>query len=291
MTRVHLVDATYELFRTWFGAPPMRSPDGREVGAVRGLLATLIYLVTKEEATHVGCATDHVIRSFRNDLWPGYKTDEGVPEDLMRQFPIAEDVMRAFGLVVWPMVDFEADDGLATAVARYRGEASQIVICTVDKDLAQCVEGARVVMSDRRRKIVLDEDGVVAKFGVRPAQIPDYLALVGDTADGYPGIPGFGAKTAALVLGAFGSIEEVPASAAAWPKQVRGASRLAATLAEQRDLALLFKRLATLRTDAPVTESLADLEWRGARPELRDLCRELGFTELVERIPRYRDVV
>lgn len=284
-SQVNLVDATYELFRAFFGAPPKTAPDGREVGAVRGLVATLIYLLKNEGATHVGCATDHVIRSFRNELWPGYKTEEGIPDVLWSQFPIAEDAMRALGLVVWPMVDFEADDALATSAARLSDACDQVVICTVDKDLAQCVRGDRVILRDRRRKTDLNEAGVIEKFGVAPLEIPDYLALVGDTADGYPGLPGFGSKSAAALVRAFGSIEAIPADTSKWPKAVRGAPRLAATLEEHRAHALLFKKLATLRTDAPANETLEELRWRGPRPELRSFCKELGFEDLVDRVP------
>ncbi len=283
MPSVHLVDATYELFRAYFGAPPKTAPDGREVGAARALGSSLLYLVREERATHVACATDQVIRSFRNDLWPGYKTDEGMDPALYGQFPIAEDLMRALGFVVWPMVEFEADDALAAGVARYRAEAEQVVVCTVDKDLAQCVDADHVIMSDRRRKTTMNQAGVVEKFGVLPAQIPDYLALVGDTADGYPGIRGFGAKSAAAVLGAFGRIEDVPESPDGWPRTVRGAAKLAATLADERDHALLFKRLATLRTDVPITEPLDALRWRGPTPELRPLTEALGFPDLATR--------
>jgi 5'-3' exonuclease len=283
---VHLIDATYELFRAWFGAPPKQAPDGREVGAVRGLLASLISLL-KGGATHVGCATDHVIRSFRNDLYDGYKTEAGVPEALLAQFPLAETAMRALGLVVWPMVEFEADDALATAAARYRDRATRVLIATPDKDLAQCVVGDRVVMLDRRKSIITNEDGVVAKWGVSPKSIPDWLALVGDTADGYPGLRGWGEKSASAVLAVYESIEAIPREASAWKVKVRGAPGLAATLDEQREDALLFKRLATLRTDAPVTESIDELAWRGARPELRDLCAELGMDELPARVSRW----
>jgi 5'-3' exonuclease len=286
--RVYLIDATYELFRAWFGAPPKRSPKGVEVGAVRGLLASMLSLL-RGGATHVGCATDHVIRSFRNDLYAGYKTEEGVPPELLAQFPIAEDAMRALGLVVWPMVEFEADDALAAAAHRYCDEAEQVLLATPDKDLAQCVIGTRVVMLDRKTEAILDEDGVRAKWGVSPASIPDWLALVGDTADGYPGLTGWGKKSASTVLAAYKSIESIPDDATKWTIQVRGASTLATTLAAQREDALLFKRLATLRTDAPIHESLADLEWRGARPELRPLLAELGIAELESRVTRWRD--
>ncbi len=289
MIRVHLVDATYELFRAHFGAPRASAPDGREVGATRGVLSTLLALVAREGATHVGCATDHVVRSFRNDLYAGYKTEAGVPEELLAQFPLAEEAMAAFGLVVWPMVELEADDALATAAARFAAEAGQVVIASPDKDLAQCVRGSRVVLLDRRRKLVLDEAAVRAKFGVAPRSIPDWLALVGDAADGYPGLRGWGERSAAAVLARYGTLEAIPRDASAWDVPVRGAQRLAATLAERRDEALLYRRLATLREDAPLAESLADLEWRGARPELRDFCARIGFDGFPARVRRWAD--
>lgn len=289
MPNLHLVDATYELFRAWFGAPPKRSPDGREVGASRGVAYTLAYLLREEGATHVGCATDHVVRSFRNDLYPGYKTEAGVPEELLAQFPLVEDLMRAMGFVVWPMVEFEADDALAAAAAKLSDQVDKVFVCTVDKDLAQSVRGDQIVLVDRRRKITLDQAGVVEKFGVEPVAIPDFLALVGDTADGYPGIPGFGKKTAAAVLRAFGSIEAVPPEATKWPRDIRGTTTLAATLHEHREAALLFKKLATLRLDTPIHESLADLEWRGPRPELYDMATALGFPDLLDRLPKPRN--
>ena len=288
MATVHLVDATYELFRAWYALPSARAPDGREVAATRGVLATLLRLCRDEGATHVACATDHVVRSFRNRLYAGYKTEIGVPEDLLAQFPLAEEALAALGMVVWPMVEFEADDALASAAARFAGQAEQVVIASPDKDLAQCVRGRRVVMLDRRRQQVLDEDGVRAKFGVSPRSIPDWLALVGDAADGYPGLPGWGERSAAALLSRYEHLEAIPASAADWAVKVRGAERLAATLAERRDEALLYKRLATLREDVPLRETLADLEWRGARPELRDLCARIGFEDFVARVHRWR---
>jgi len=286
--RVHLIDATYELFRAWFAVPSAKAPDGREVAATRGVLASLVALLHEPDVTHLACATDTVIRSFRNDLYAGYKTEAGVPEDLLAQFPLVEEGMRALGLVVWPMREFEADDALATGAARFAGEARQVVIASPDKDLAQCVRGRTVVMLDRRRKQVLDEDAVRARFGVAPASIPDWLALVGDAADGYPGLPGWGPRSAAAVLARWGTIEAIPASAAAWDVAVRGAARLAATLAARRDEALLYKRLATLRTDVPLAESLDDLAWRGAPPALRSFCAAIGFERLLERVPRWR---
>jgi 5'-3' exonuclease len=286
---LHLVDGTYELFRSYFGAPPHKAPDGRDVGASRGVIASMIYMLRSEGATHVACATDHVIRSFRNELFPGYKTDEGVPKELLDQFPLIEELMRALGLVVWPMVEFEADDALAAGAALFADKADRVIIATVDKDLAQCVRGDRVIMLDRRRKSTLDEAGVRAKFGVEPRQIADYLALVGDTADGYPGIPGFGGKGAAALLASFARLEDVPLDPAKWPRDLRGALRLAATFAERREDALLYKRLATLRTDVPISESFEDLEWRGARPALRELTKELGFPDVCERVPRWNE--
>ncbi len=285
---VHLVDGTYELFRAHFAVPPAQAPDGREVGATRGVLATLLYLVQQEGATHVACATDHVIRSFRNDLYAGYKTEEGVEEALLSQFPLVEEAMAALGLVVWPMVEFEADDALAAGAAKFAPQAEQVLIATPDKDLAQCVRGKHVVMLDRRRKQTLDEDGVRAKYGVPPRSIADWLALVGDSADGYPGLPGWGAVSAATVLAAYGTIEAIPSAASSWKVKVRGADKLAATLTERRDEALLYKRLATLREDVPLRESLDDLEWRGARKELRDFCARIGFTDFPERVRRWR---
>lgn len=286
--RVHLVDATYELFRAWFALPSSKAPDGREVGATRGVLSTLLTLLRAEGATHVACATDHVVRSFRNDLYAGYKTEAGVPEDLLAQFPLVEEAMAALGLVVWPMTELEADDALATGAARFADRAEQVLIATPDKDLAQCVRGRRVVMLDRRRKRTIDEEGVRERFGVSPRSIPDWLALVGDAADGYPGLPGWGERSAAALLAGYGRLESIPASASDWAPKVRGAERLAATLAARRDEALLYRRLATLREDAPLAEDLDDLAWRGARPELRELCARIGFEGFPERVHRWR---
>jgi 5'-3' exonuclease len=281
--RLHLVDGTYELFRAYSGAPPARAPDGREVGAVRGLLRTLLSLLGENGVSHVACAFDTVIESFRNQLFPGYKTGEGVPEDLMAQFPLAERATAALGVAVWPMREFEADDALATGAARWAGAngVEQVVICSPDKDLAQCVRGTRVVCLDRMRRRVLDEAGVGAKFGVAPTSIPDWLALVGDDADGIPGIPGWGARSASSVLARYVHIDAIPDDAAAWDVTVRGSARLAAALAERRKDAALYRRLATLCEDVPLGESLDDLRWRGVRrAELDALCRELGDDEL-----------
>jgi 5'-3' exonuclease len=277
--RAHLVDGTYELFRAFYGAPSARAPDGQEVGATRSLLRSLAALVRKEGATHVGVAFDHVIESFRNDLYAGYKTGDGIDPALWAQFPLAERATQALGMVVWPMVEFEADDALAAAAARLADlpAVEQVVILSPDKDLAQCVRANRVVCTDRRRGITLDEAGVVAKFGVQPASIPDWLALVGDSADGYPGLPGWGAKSAAAVLARFLHLERIPALPAEWGVRVRGAEALGESLRRGRADAELFRTLATLRTDVPLAESLAELEWRGPRkPELAALCQELG---------------
>lgn len=290
--RVHLVDGTFELFRAWFGAP-RASVDGREVGATRGLLRTLLSLLTAPtgpQATHVAVAFDRVIESFRNDLFPGYKTGDGVEPDLMAQFPLAEQAARALGVVVWPMVRYEADDALATGAHRYAEDADQVVVCSPDKDLAQCVRGDRVVLEDRMRGTILDEAGVSAKFGVSPRSIPDWLALVGDTADGIPGIPRWGAKSAATVLARYGHIDAIPDDAARWDVTVRGAASLAAELAARRGEAELYRTLATLRTDVPLPQSLPDLEWRGAdRERLVDLCASIGFERFVDRVPRFTD--
>jgi 5'-3' exonuclease len=286
LPRLFLVDATYELFRAFFAQPSRKSPDGREVGAIRGLLSTLIALT--RDATHIGCATDHVIESFRNDLYSGYKTGAGIQVELSSQFHLAEEAMRALGLVVWPMVEFEADDALAAAAAKFVSEAGQVLLASPDKDLAQCVDGTRIVMLDRKNEAIMDANGVVAKFGVRPSSIPDYLALVGDSADGYPGLPGWGAKSAGAVLSAYETIEKIPAEASAWTVKVRGADKLAQTLAGQKKDALLFKKLATLRTDVPLAERFEELEWRGAKPELKGLCESLGMPDLVKRVGRWQ---
>ncbi len=238
----------------------------------------MLSLVREHDVTHVAAAFDTVIRSFRNELYPGYKTDEGVPPDLLAQFPVAERAMRAIGVVVWPMVEFEADDALATGAARWRDEVEQVVLCTPDKDLAQCVRGDHVVLRDRRRNITYDAGGVKAKYGVAPESIPDWLALVGDSADGFPGLPGWGEKSAATVLSRWKHLEDIPEDVARWDVKVRGAEKLAATFRERRDEALLYRTLATLRTDAPIPETLADLEWRGVPKETYlALCDELKF--------------
>jgi 5'-3' exonuclease len=286
---IHLVDGTYELFRSFYGPPPRKAPDGREVGATLGLLNSLLALVTQSGATHIGVAFDHVITSFRNDLYAGYKTGEGIDPALLAQFSLAEEAVAALGMVVWPMIEFEADDAIATAATRF-GDApgvDQIVIGSPDKDLAQLVRGNRVVCWDRRREVIYDEAGVIEKYGVPPASIPDWLALVGDAADGYPGVAGWGAKSAATVLMKYGHIEAIPDDAAQWGLGKRG-DKLNAGLRAHYDDALLFRALSTLRHDVPLNENGSDLEWRGAKPELRALCEALGDTRFAERVPRWQ---
>jgi len=290
--QVHVVDGTYELFRAYFAVPSALSPEGVEVGAARGLLRGFGAWLASGEVTHVGVAFDHVIESFRNELYPHYKTSEGVDPLLLAQFELAERVTRALGMVTWPMVEFEADDALATFAARAAKDSrvERVLICTPDKDLSQCVDGERVVCLDRQRKKILDRAGVIEKFGVPPESIADYLALVGDSADGYPGLPGWGGKSAAAVLSVFGSIDRIPDDASALPATLRGRDRLAQTLRQQRAEALLFRELARLRFDTPLTEHVDDLEWRGApRRELESLCEELGDNSVLERLGRFRD--
>jgi 5'-3' exonuclease len=290
--RIHLVDGTYELFRAYFGAPNATSPNGIEVGATRGILWSMLSLLREDRVTHVACAFDHVIESFRNDLFAGYKSSEGVPADLLAQFALAERATHALGLVTWPMVELEADDALATAAARWADEpeVEQVLICTPDKDMAQCVRGSHIVCVDRMRRKLVDELGVIEKFGVPPSSITDWLALVGDSSDGYPGIPRWGAKSAASVLTRYGHLESIPDHEREWGLVVRGASALAASLRAHRDEAYLYRRLATLRTDAPLDETLDDLRWRGARRTvLSELCRELGNEDFLERVPLWRE--
>ena len=285
--RVHLVDGTYELFRAWFGAPEASSPAGREVGATRGFLRSLAAMLRTGEVTHVACAFDQTVESFRNELFEGYKTGEGLEPDLLSQFTLAERASQALGIVTWPMVEFEADDALASGASKFRGApgVEQVLICSPDKDLTQCVDGTKVVTLDRRRQIVLDEDGVREKFGVSPESIPDYLALVGDAADGIPGIPRWGAKSAARVLAKWGHIEDIPEDHELWGVEVRGAATLAKNLGTRRQDALLYRRLATLRTDVPIDESLNELRWRGPeRSALEALCEEIGERTLLDRI-------
>jgi 5'-3' exonuclease len=261
---IHLVDGTYELFRHYYAVPSAHDGDGAEIGAVRAVVGSVLGMINKG-ATHVGVATDHVIESFRNRLWRGYKTSAGVPADLLSQFEPLEDALRSLGVAVWPMVEFEADDALAAAAdtAARDARVEQVLICTPDKDLAQSVRGTRIVQVNRRTNAVMDEVGVIAKFGVPPASIPDYLALVGDSADGYPGLPGWGAKSSAAVLAKFGHLEAIPEDWKTWGVNAYNASGLSRTLAENRELVLLFRRLATLRTDVPLFESVDELQWKG----------------------------
>jgi len=285
--KVHLIDGTYELFRSWFGAPEARSPTGQEVGATRGFLRSMASMLRDVEVTHLGCAFDQTVESFRNQLFAGYKTGEGLEPELFAQFPLVERASQALGMATWPMVDFEADDALASAAAKFRDapEVEQVVICSPDKDLCQCVRSNEVVTLDRRREIVLDADGVRKKFGVSPESIPDYLALVGDAADGIPGIARWGAKSAATVLGTLVHLENIPDDHQAWGVKVRGAATLAQNLREHREDAMLYRTLATLRTDVPITESLNELRWTGPdRPALESLCEELGERALLDRI-------
>jgi 5'-3' exonuclease len=291
--KIHLVDGTYELFRNHFGAPPKKAPDGREVGATLGLLRSLLMLVTSPGVTHVGVAFDHVIESFRNDLYTGYKTSEGVDPNLLAQFPLAEEAVAALGVVVWPMVEFEADDALGTAAARFKKNKSveQILICSPDKDLAQLVDGTRIVCWDRRRDIIIDEAGVVEKYGVSPQSIPDWLALVGDSADGYPGIPGWGAKSSSVVLAHYKHMAAIPDDPGKWKVNGISAGRaasLALSLSQRREDALLYKKLATVREDVPLQEKLADLKWQGAYKRFMKFCHDLGDEKIPLRIPRWR---
>jgi 5'-3' exonuclease len=283
---VHLVDGTYELFRYFFALPSHVTAEGREVAAVRGVVGSVLSML-EDGATHLGVATDHIIESFRNDLWPGYKTGEGVAPELKAQFPLLEETLMAAGIVTWPMVELEADDALAAAakVAAADPAVDEVVICTPDKDLGQCV-GGKVVQLDRRRGITFDADAVRAKFGVDPESIPDYLALVGDSADGFPGLPGWGAKSAASVLARYGHLEHIPAAAADWDVRVANGGRLAAVLQRDFEQALLFRTIATLDADSDVLASVEDLRWTGPTPELIPLSESLDALGLAERAVR-----
>src|SRR6201997_2665151 len=278
---IYLVDGTYELFRHYYALPSGRDADGREVAAVRGVLASVLGMI-KEGATHIGVATDHVIESFRNDLWAGYKTSEGVEPDLLAQFPLLEEVLAAAGVVVWPMVEFEADDALAAAAvaAALDERVEQEVICTPDQDLAQCVRGARIVQLSRRTRVTIDEAGVLQKFGVLPKSIPDYLALVGDSADGYPGLAGWGAKSSAAVLAKFLHLENISKDSRRWGVKATNPSVLAETLCQQWDKALLFRKLATLRLDVPVFDDVEQLKWAGPTPAFEKLAARLDAAKV-----------
>jgi 5'-3' exonuclease len=277
---VHLIDGTYELFRHFYAVPSARDEDGREIGAVRGVVSSVLGMINRG-ATHVGVATDHVIESFRNGLWPGYKTGAGIDPNLLAQFVPLEEALQALGVMVWPMVEYEADDALAAAAVKAADDSrvERVVICTPDKDLAQCVRGTRIVQHNRRTNVQIDEDGVVKKFGVRPQSIPDYLALVGDAADGYPGLTGWGAKSSAAVLFRYGHLESIPEDWRTWGVNAASPAALSATLARDRDHAYLFRDLATLRTEIPVFDDVEALRWKGPTG---------AFRELAERMDRAR---
>ena len=284
---IFLVDGTYELFRHYYALPKARDASGREVAAVRGVLASVLGMI-KQGATHVAVATDHVIESFRNDLWPGYKTSAGVEPDLLAQFPLLEEVLAAAGVTVWPMVEFEADDALAAGAAKASADArvDRVIICTPDKDLAQCVLGTRVVQLNRRTRTTLDEAAIVQKFGVTPASIPDYLALVGDSADGYPGLPGWGAKSSAAVLAKFIHLEAIPKDSKDWRVNAANASSLAATLQREWEQAILFRQLATLRTDIVLFDDVEQLRWSGPTAEFDKLAAGLDAARVEKRASR-----
>jgi 5'-3' exonuclease len=283
---IYLVDGTYELFRHYYALPSARDAEGREVAAVRGVLASVLGMI-KGGVTHIAVATDHVIESFRNQLWPGYKTGEGIEPDLLAQFPLLEDVLSAAGIVVWPMVEFEADDALASAAVAAAQDArvERVIICTPDKDLAQCVRGTRVVQLNRRTGVTMDEAGVTKKFGVSPASIPDYLALVGDAADGYPGLPGWGAKSSAAILSKFVHLESIPLDSCEWRVNAANAGALADTLTRERERALLFRTLATLQTDIILFHDLDQLRWNGPTPAFAAVAARLDAAVTAARRP------
>jgi 5'-3' exonuclease len=281
---IHLIDGTYELFRYYFAVPAASDVNGQEVGAVRGVLSSVLSMI-ELGATHIGVATDHVVESFRNDLYPGYKTSEGVPPELLSQFPILEEALEAMGVVVWPMVYYEADDALASAAAKAAQDSrvNQVLICSPDKDLSQCVVGTRIVQLDRRRDILRDEAGVIAKFGVTPNSIPDFLAVVGDSADGYPGIPGWGQKAAAACLSRYPHLQDVPKTWQEWHSSIKKARSLCDSLFSHWEDALLFRTLATLRLDTPVFDNIDALRWNGPRSEFEALCDRLKTPALFPR--------
>lgn len=287
--QVHLIDGTYELFRHHFALPSHVNRDGRQVSATRGVLASVLALI-ESGATHVGVATDHVVQSFRNDLWPGYKRGDGIDPGLLEQFPLLEECLIAMGVVVWPMIELEADDALGAAAAQAGSAAGveRVFICTPDKDLAQCVQGDRIVQFDRRKRLVLNEEAISEKFGVPPESIPDYLALVGDASDGIPGIPGWGARSAAAVLGRWGHLESIPDDPLEWGVSVRGGARLSQVLADSRKLAYLFRDLATLRTDVELFDSVDDLRWSGPLPTFEVIATQLDAPDLVRRAENAR---
>jgi len=281
---VYLVDGTYELFRHFFAVPSSKDASGQEIGAVRGVVASVLSMI-EQGATHIGVATDHVVESFRNNLYSGYKTAEGVPPELLSQFPIVEEALQALGVLVWPMVEFEADDALASAAARAAldDRVKQVIICTPDKDLGQCVVGDRIVQMDRRKNLIRDEAGVIARFGVGPKSIPDYLAVVGDSADGFPGVTGWGEKAAASVLSQYAHLEDIPKDWHQWPPSIRRGRALSESLCSAWADALLFRTLATLRVDVPVFETIEDLRWKGATPEFERFSQQLKAPDLLRR--------
>jgi len=281
---IYVIDGTYELFRYFYAVPPAKDTCGQEIGAVRGVLGSVLSLI-EGGATHIGVATDHVIESFRNDLYSGYKTSEGVDPALLSQFPILEEALQSMGVLVWPMIDFEADDALASAAAKAAKDdrVRQVIICTPDKDLSQCVVGSRVVQLDRRRETFRDEGGVIGKFGIKPSSIPDYLAVVGDSADGYPGIRGWGSKAAAAVFSRYPHLEDIPKNWRHWDPMVRRARPLAESLFAAWEDALLFRTLATLRVDVPVFTSIDDLQWRGGTKDFKRTCERMNSPDLLRR--------
>jgi 5'-3' exonuclease len=285
---VHLVDGTYELFRHFFAVPSAAGMNGQEIGAVRGVLTSVLSMIERG-ATHIGVATDHVVESFRNDLYPGYKTSEGVAPELLSQFPVLEEALEAMGVVVWPMIYYEADDALASAAgkAALDDRVGQVLICTPDKDLSQCVVGTRVVQLDRRRDILRDEAGVVAKFGVKPQSIPDYLAVVGDSADGFPGLPCWGVKAAAVTLSQYAHLEDIPKDWREWNPSIRKARQLSESLSHAWNDALLFRTLATLRLDVPVFDTVEDLRWKGPDPNFEEHCQRMKSPDLLRRVRQH----
>jgi 5'-3' exonuclease len=284
MTTLHVIDGTYELFRNYFGAPPRTTPEGWEIGAVAGLISSTLSLLDSGDVTHVGAAFDSVIESFRNDMFDGYKTGEGTPPDLHAQFPVAERAMEAMGVTVWSMIEHEADDGLAAAANKFVDEVERVIVMSPDKDMTQLFGNPKIVGYDRRNGVFIDADGTREKFGVSPESIPDYLALVGDTADGIPGLQGWGAKSSGTLLTSYVHLDAIPASEDDWDVKVRSAAKLAETLRDRMDDALLYRDLATLRTDADIPQTLDELEWRGVHREAYEtLCDQLGFTGLRTR--------
>lgn len=288
--KLYLIDGTYELFRSYFGVPPRQAPDGMEVGAIAGIVGSTLALLTEPGLTHVAAAFDSVIESFRNEIYPPYKDGTGIEQALLDQFPLAERAMRAIGVTVWSMYDYEADDALATGARRWVDDVDEVVVMTPDKDLSQIYDDPRIRGYDRRKGSFIDRDAVVEKFGVEPASIPDWLGLVGDAADALPGLPGWGAKSSATILARYGHLEHIPLDASLWDVKVRGADKLAATLVEHMGEALLYRYLALLRTDVPLPDSLGDLEWKGVpRQRYESLCDELGFSGLKDRPHRWAD--